>query len=143
MSVKEAQVRYAMTTPVVSVAANARIDDALTMMIDNQVSGLPVLDADGRLVGVITEYDLLRFFHETKATYQLFRSCQEFMTTAMVTIHPDASLREATVTLLDTTFRRLMVVENERLVGVLARRDVARFLRDDREAPDSLPCTPL
>lgn len=139
---KEARVRFAMTSPVVSVIANAMIEDALNLMLNNHVSGLPVLDPDGRLVGVITEYDVLRFYRESDAVYHPFQPCREFMTTAIVTIEPDASLDEATTALLQTSVRRLLVIENDQLVGVLSRRDIARFIRDERAAQAQLPWVP-
>ena len=111
-------------------------------MLDNHVCGLPVLEPDGQLAGVITEYDVLRFFRESESTYHPFQPCREFMTTAIVTIGPDATLDEATTALLHSSIRRLLVVDNDRLVGVLSRRDVARFIRDEREAQTHLPWTP-
>ena len=141
-SIKDARVRYAMTAPVVTVAVNAMIEDALDLMLDKHISGLPVLDPDGGLAGVITEYDVLRFYRESEAVYHPFQPCREFMTTAMVTIGPDATLDEATTALLQTSVRRLLVVDNERLAGVISRRDIARFIRDERAAQDQLPWTP-
>ena len=143
MTAKEAQVRYAMSTPVISVNVDATADDAMSAMIDNEISGLPVIDSDGRLVGVITEYDVLRMSRETTSHERPLRSCREVMTKESVTICPDASLHEATAILLKTHFRRLMVVEDDRLIGVLARRDITRFLRDGQDTQDCLPWTPL
>ena len=141
-SIKEARVRFVMTAPVVTVLANAMIEDALSLMLDNHVSGLPVLHPDGRLAGVITEYDVLRFYRESDSNYHPFQPCREFMTTAIVTIEPDATLDEATTALLQTSVRRLLVVDSDQLVGVLSRRDIARFIRDERAAQAQLPWTP-
>ena len=142
-SIKEARVRFVMTAPVVTVVANAMIEDALGLMLDNHISGLPVLHPDGQLAGVITEYDVLRFYRESDAAYHPFQPCREFMTTAIVTIGPDATLDEAMTALLQTSVRRLLVVDDGgRLVGVLSRRDIARFIRDERAAQAQLPWTP-
>ncbi|MCH8921573.1 MAG: CBS domain-containing protein [Planctomycetes bacterium] len=141
-SIKDARVRFAMSAPVVTVFANAMIEDALNLMLDNHISGLPVLDSDGLLVGVITEYDVLRFYRESDSNYHPFQPCREFMTTAIVTIHPDATLNEATTGLLQTSVRRLLVVDEDRLEGVISRRDIARFIRDERAAQAQLPWTP-
>ena len=141
-SIKEARVRFVMTAPVVTVLANAMIEDALGLMLDNHVSGLPVLHPDGRLAGVISEYDVLRFYRESDSNYHPFQPCREFMTTAIVTIEPDATLDEATTALLQTSVRRLLVIDSDRLVGVLSRRDIARFIRDERAAQAQLPWVP-
>ena len=141
-SIKDARVRFAMTSPVITVVANAMIEDALDLMLDHRISGLPVLDPEGRLAGVITEYDVLRFYRESDANYHPFQPCREFMTTAMVTIDQDATLDEATTALLQTSVRRLLVVDGDQLIGVISRRDIARFIRDERAAQAQLPWTP-
>ena len=142
VSVRDTRVRDAMTAPVISVATLADIEEALNLMIDNKISGLPVLDTDGRLAGVLTEYDVLWFFRESKSAYHPFEPCQEFMSRAMITIASDASLDEASDILVKTSVRRLLVVDNDELVGVLSRRDVVRFIRDERVAQSHLPWTP-
>ena len=141
-SIKDARVRTAMSAPVVTVFADAMIEDALNLMLDNHISGLPVLYSDELLAGVITEYDVLRFYRESDSNYPPFQPCRDFMTTAVVTIHPDATLDEATTALLQTSVRRLLVVDDDRLEGVLSRRDIARFIRDERAAQSQLPWTP-
>lgn len=141
-SIRDTPVRLAMTAPFITVPANADIEDALNLMIDNKISGLPVLEFDGRLAGVLTEYDVLWFFHESKSAFHPFRPCRDFMSTAMVTVAADASLDDANKILIKTSVRRLLVIENELCVGVLSRRDVVRFIRDDRAAQSHLPWTP-
>jgi CBS domain-containing protein len=54
------KVQDVMTSPVISVSAEASIVEAIRMMLDRNISGLPVLDGEGRLVGMVTEGDLLR-----------------------------------------------------------------------------------
>jgi CBS domain-containing protein len=121
-----------MTSPVITVAPKASVEEALELMLRHHVSGLPVVDGRGRLQGLITEYDVLQLFDRPEEEYSPDESCDRFMTTKLVTVQDTTSLEEATGLLLKSNVRRLLVLANEKLIGVLARRDVARCIRDER-----------
>jgi len=136
-------VRDAMTEVVIAVRPNAMVEEALERMLHHHVSGLPVTEEDGRLVGVLTEYDVLQLYRLSDDQYHPFEPCGHYMTTDVMAISPEATLEDATTILLQTHVRRLMVVDDEsKLVGVLSRRDVARCLRDTRLVQSQLPWSP-
>lgn len=127
-------VKDAMSRDIVSVPFNAVIDVAIDLMIERNVSGLPVVDSDRRLVGIITEYDILCLYEQSSEQARQFAPCREYMKTDTKTIQQDASLDVAARIFHAASLRRLIVLDGERLVGVLSRRDVVRSIRDRRVA---------
>lgn len=120
-----------METDLQSVAPDAPLDDAARTMADGHVSGLPVVDRRGHLVGVISTTDILASEEEAEdpatrvALYQN-TAVQDLMTPRPITIGPEATLREAAQQLLYADVHRLFVLDGERLVGVISTTDIVR-----------------
>ena len=135
-----------MTRNVVAIALATPVAQAIGLMVDHTVSGLPVLDAQGRIVGILTEGDLLRRVETGTAAGatgwlgRLFQSgnqardyiathgrlASEVMTAAVTTIAADATLAEAVGLMQRHHVKRLPVTHDGKLVGILSRRDVMR-----------------
>lgn len=128
------QVRDAMTVSVVTVPPHALIDVAIDLMVEKNISSLPVVDVHQRLVGIISEYDVLELLGESVSDDLPFERCEKYMTTELKTISQDASLETAAKIFQAASLRRLLVVDGERLAGVLSRRDIVRRVRDERLA---------
>jgi CBS domain-containing protein len=142
-----------MTTAVVTVGPDASWKDVAERMLDAGVSGLPVVDPDGYLLGVVTEADLVsrpafgqRRHRSLMAMVDLLTgearwagkatalTAAEMMTTATVTALPQEDVRSAARRLLDSRVRRLPVLDSGRLVGIISRRDLLHsFHRTDAE----------
>ena len=122
-----------MQTEVQTAAPDASLDDASRIMADAHVSGLPVVDRRGRLVGVISTTDILASEEEAEdpatrvALYQE-TPVQDLMTPRPVTIGPEAQLKEAAQQLLYADVHRLFVVDGDRLVGVISTTDIVRAM---------------
>ena len=125
-------VRDMMTTEPISVPQTASIDVAIDLMVEKNISGVPVVDDSGNLVGLITEHDVLNLYETEARGTTRFHSCQELMITNVRTIGQDASLEVAANIFHAATLRRLLVVDGNELVGILSRRDVVRCIRDSR-----------
>ena len=126
-------VQDVMTRDTISVPQDASIDVAIDLMVENNISGVPVVDEEHSLVGLITEYDVLQLYgkyHGEHATR--FYSCRKFMTTEIHTIREEASLDVAAKIFQSASLRRLLVLSGKKLVGILSRRDVVRSIRDGR-----------
>ncbi|MBB2205463.1 CBS domain-containing protein [Gluconacetobacter takamatsuzukensis] len=142
------KVRDIMTSPVVCVEPAQGISEAIQLMLERRISGLPVTTPQGELIGIVTEGDLLRR-HELGSVgahswlKDLFlspgRRAEEYvhthgrkvanvMTDQPVTIEPDARLSDAIDMMTVHHVRRLPVIENGRVIGILARADVLRAL---------------
>ncbi len=142
-------VRDVMTREVASVQAETSVEDAVALMLDRRVSGLPVLDRAGAVVGIVTEGDVLRRpelgaarsqpgwiqyvvdpdrLAETYAR-EHGRHVSDVMTRALVTVSPEATLADAVGLMTRHRIRRLPVVEQGRLAGIVARADLLRPLQ--------------
>lgn len=138
----------AMTSAAVTIAPDATVADAARIMAERGVSGLPVVDQSGQLVGIVTEGDLLRrkeLGSETRRTWwaRLFRDdkslaaefakahgrfVREVMTRNVVCVRYDTPLGRIAELLSTLDVKRLPVLKNGALVGVVSRRDVMRSL---------------
>ncbi len=152
MSPNAVEVRSVMTSDVVSVTPDTPIKDAAVLLSGRGISGVPVCDADGAVVGVLSEADLLvkqggprnvsgglfAWLVETASAADVAKlrahTAGEAMTSPAVTIDADAPVAEAARTMVDRGINRLPVVENGVLVGIVTRADLVRlFTRSDHE----------
>jgi CBS domain-containing protein len=135
-------VREVMTSPAVTVAPGASLKEAILLLDEHQITAMPVVDAGGRLVGVLSEADVLRDsvpsdrrVHErlveiTGPTVRL--AVTDVMTHLPVSVSPEDDLAQAVALLVDTQVKSLPVVSHGCVVGVVSRRDViAVFARED------------
>ncbi len=119
-----------MTSSVVTIHADAKIDEAFALFLRHQVSGLPVVDDQNRLVGIISELDLLRLLYDPQTDID---RVLDYASTNVVSVTMETSILDAVEILLSQPYRRLPVVDDDnRLVGIVSRRDVVRFIRDVR-----------
>ncbi len=151
--------RDVMTREIVSVRPDASILECAKLMVGHRISGLPVVDEAGTLVGIVTEHDLLR--HEKLGTawarpewleflisperlsldyaQSQSRTVAEVMTTGPLTIAQDAPVENAVRLMHDRRIKRLPVMDSGKLVGIIARADLLRaFARaPERPAPNN------
>jgi CBS domain-containing protein len=147
-------VRDVMTRSVVSVQRGTLLKEVAEALIDNRISGVPVLDVDGAVLGVVSEADLLvkeqgpdairhrplaRLLGESRESRdQLAKlgamTAAEAMTSPAVTIASGRPIHEAAAIMTSRHVNRLPVVDNGRLVGVVSRADLVRaYVRSDDE----------
>jgi CBS-domain-containing membrane protein len=136
---KEKQMRVAdlMQTDLSTVPPDAPVAEVVQTMADGHVSGLPVVDSDGRVLGVVSATDVLQAAaeHEDRkgrATLFEHTTARDIMTSGAVTIEPDADVRQAAQRMLYGEVRRLFVEEKGRLVGVLSQTDIAQAMGSGR-----------
>ncbi len=136
------QVKDIMTNRVIGIGPDATIDDAVSLLLDHRVSGLPVVDDEGRLLGVISEIDIIDLVYKADIGAS---SVRDYMTRDVVTIDAQSSLDDAASIFCETAVRRIPVIQEGRLVGVLSRRDLLFFVRVVRKqavASQARPCGP-
>ena len=115
-----------MTKKVVSVRRDTPVEEALELLLANRISGIPVVEEDITLVGIVTEKDFLRLLYRPEGAKG--KTVEEFMTQPAVHFEEDESLDEICKCLLDTTFRRVPVTRKEKVVGIVSRPDVIRCI---------------
>ena len=150
------KVRDIMTTDPISVRGDTRLKEAARIMVGNNVSGLPVIDDTGRLIGIVTEGDFLRqeasrdrpyrlslldaLFGEGETEALVAETVAEVMTEKVATIGPDATIGEAARVMSARRVKRLPVVEGGgALVGIISRSDVvSAFTKPDDVIEDEV-----
>ena len=132
-----------MSSPVVHVPPSAPVKAVAELLLSERVSGVPVVDANGHLLGVVSEEDLLakqidlpasahvpwlsggHFSHEFRRRREAL-TAGELMSTPVTCVHPDTTLRQAAKTMFLRHLKRLPVVAGGSLVGIVSRADLLR-----------------
>ena len=104
------------------------IYDAMTQLVDKRVSGGPVVDQRGNLVGILSEKDCFNVALTAAYHDQWEGTVSQFMSTQVKTVDPDMPMIELVERFLQAPYRRYPVVKDNRLVGQINRRDALRAL---------------
>ncbi|HZH94001.1 MAG TPA: CBS domain-containing protein [Tissierellaceae bacterium] len=146
-----------MTRDVITVTMEDNVEKCASLLIKHNLSGLPVLDEAGKLVGIVTEGDLIRrasriqgpavlevlggliyldspkkFIDELKNS--MGQKAGDVMTKKVVTVDPDQTIEEGATLLVEKKVKRLPVVNKEgELVGIVSRRDIMSYLFPEQE----------
>ena len=120
-----------MQTEVQSIPPDAVVGDVVVTLAESRISALPVVDAGGRLLGVISTTDILA--SEEEAENQEAREAvldkttvRDLMTPRPLTISPQANVSEAARQMLEADVHRLFVTADSRVVGVISTTDIMR-----------------
>lgn len=137
-----------MQRDLITVTPDTALDDAVHLMVTHRISGLPVVDASGEVVGILTEGDLLRRSElRTEATVPAWigwltgqgraareyvrehaRKVGELMTVPVITVTAQTELGEVVALMESRRVKRVPVLQQGRLVGILTRSDLMRAL---------------
>ena len=126
-----------MQTDVQTAAPDVPVAEVVQTMADAHVSGLPVVDAAGRVLGVVSATDVLQATAEqddasARARFFEHTTARDIMTPNAHTIEPDADVRQAAQQMLYAEVRRLFVADQGRLVGVISQTDIAHAMGTGR-----------
>ena len=123
-----------MTSPVVTVTPDARLKDVAATLVEHGVNAVPVVDERGRLAGIVSEADLLkadappgngaRFGSPPTRKGLPPRTARDVMTQAVYTMTVDAAAAAAARLMLRHGLKSVPVLDGDRVVGILARRDL-------------------
>jgi CBS domain-containing protein len=127
-----------MTTDVVSVTKETPIYEAMELLIKNEITGMPVVDDEMNLLGVISEKDCLRLYYADEEEKN--RTVQYFMTQPAVHYNENDSLKTICDFMMINYFRRVPVTNKKgKVVGILSRPDVVAHIlklrRDEKVIP--------
>lgn len=117
----------------ITVHRDTMITDVVEVLLENQITGTPVLDHKGALVGLIDDKDCLKvLFDIAYHNHPVEKStAADYMTSVMKTITTDANIVEVADVFLHTKYKRLLVVdEGGNLKGQISRQDILRAIRD-------------
>ncbi len=148
------KVRSIMVSPVVSVGPLAKVGTIARLLVDNDIDAVPVVDAEGGVLGMVSESDLIvrnvnlhfprfiqimdaRIFMEDtrhwdeEARKMLGATARDIMTSPALVISPEAELTEAATVMVEKHVPTIPVVENGRMVGIVSRSDLVRLMADE------------
>jgi CBS-domain-containing membrane protein len=133
-----------MTKNVIKISADGDFTEVTDLLSENRISGLPVVDADNRVIGIITEGDVLsmagmrehgfkdiirHILGEPLSGPKKSRRLRDVMTSPAITTGPEADIREVARTLDEKRIKRLPVVDDHgRLIGLISRADIVRVI---------------
>jgi len=103
----------------IAVKPDTLLHEALSLLTENNISGLPVTNADGKVVGILSEKDVLKLFWENHA-----RVVDDVMTRNPVMISVDSPLVDVVDCLMANDFRRVLIHDHHQLVGLVSRADL-------------------
>ncbi|WP_124981817.1 CBS domain-containing protein [Nonlabens xiamenensis] len=130
------QVKDYMTRKLITFTPDQGITEVMETLLKQRVTGGPVVDADGNLVGIISDTDLMHVIGDSRYHNMPVgdRKVSEYMSSQPATIAQDADIFDAASRFLKTGHRRFPVTENGKLIGQISRMDViiaATKLRGD------------
>lgn len=126
------QVRDVLKTKpgrVITIDLEATVQEAVARLVQNNIGSLPVVDAEGRLVGVYSERDVLRGIHNRGAALCRMR-VSEVMTHDPVTCALDDDVDDVMGKMTYRRIAKVPVLEHDRLVGIISVGDVIKYLYD-------------
>ena len=112
------KVREIMTSNVISVREDTPVREVAHILDQKRISGVPVCDGDGHMVGLVSEYDLI-----AKPEAQ---TAAEAMTRDVISVMGDTGVDEVRFLLVNRRIKRVPVLEGQRLVGIVSRADLVR-----------------
>jgi len=116
-------IKLVMTQKVFSVKTTAKINEAIQLMKEKNVGGLPVLDEENRVKAIVTERDIANLFADRLSGVKV----SQIMTEKVATALQKTTIFEAEKTMITQGFRRLPIVSEDHVVGIITAMDIIRF----------------
>ena len=125
-----------MTKHVISVSEDTPIFEAVELLATNKVTGIPVVNDDLALVGILSEQDILRLFHTHEEERD--KPVGDFMTQPAIYFDENEFLPEVCDCLINNPFRRVPVTSKGKVVGIISRRDLIKHILQLKEETPAL-----
>jgi CBS domain-containing protein len=119
-----------MARQLVTVGPQATAAEAIGLLLKHEISGMPVVDEDGALLGVLSERDCLKPLVDAQYYELPTTPVKELMSTDLQTVSPQTDIMKVAELFLNNRYRRLPVLDEGRVVGQISRRDVLRAVRE-------------
>lgn len=117
-----------MATDLISFEADDDIIEAMRVLLDRHISGAPVLDQAGKLIGILSKKDCLRIVYNTAYHNDWGGKVEHYMSRDIEHLEADCSIVDAADKFLHSSFRRFPVLRGGRLVGQISRCDILRAI---------------
>jgi predicted transcriptional regulator len=130
MTEQPATVDDHMVVDVVAFRPATEIHTAIRVLVEKRISGAPVTDNNGRLVGILTQKDCLEVVYSTSYHQDWGGQVKDYMTADVEVIISGTSIIAAADRFMHSQFRRFPVVQNDRMIGLICRSEVLRAIQD-------------
>ena len=120
-----------MSTNVISVKKDDSILDAVKLLVENNISGLPVVDDDMNLTGILSEKDVVYLFYEHEQAED--KTVSDYMTHPAVCFDENNALLNVCNFLVKNIFRRVPVTTDGKLVGIISIKDILNSVLQSRQ----------
>lgn len=124
------KVRDYMSTKLVTFSPDMEVMAAINLLVKHGITGAPVVDASGTLVGILSDRDCLTVGLVAAQDSCVAGPVRQFMSTNTITVEPDMNLTRLASMFLSKPYRRYPVVEDGKLVGQISRSDVMRAINN-------------
>jgi len=114
-----------MTTDIVAVKKQTPINRVIEILMEENITGLPVVDDDMTLVGIISEEDVLTLLSDLKDESA---RVEDFMTEDVVSFDQEEDVIAICECLTENNFRRVPIVSQGRIVGIISRKDIIKYI---------------
>ncbi|MBW8017390.1 MAG: CBS domain-containing protein [Planctomycetes bacterium] len=125
------KVKDVMRSNLITVSETTEILDVITILAENKITGVPVVDEKSNLLGLVTEKDILsiayRIITDAPGALSSHENAGDIMTKDVVSFRPDDNLADVFQCFIDNSFRRIMVTENGKLVGLVSRKEIISY----------------
>lgn len=117
--------RDIMTKEIIFTHPEEDLETVIRMLLENKISGMPVCEGDRKIVGMISEVDIINFMfsghmHNSKV--------KEAMSKNVISYPPDADIDTISLCMVEKKIRRVPVVENNKILGIISRRSIIKTL---------------
>jgi CBS domain-containing protein len=119
------KVKDVMTTDVVTVKSQTSVYEAIQELIDNNITGLPVVDDDMTVAGVISEKDMLKLLYDLEKDGG---TVADHMTETAVSFDPEDTLLDICNCFMKNPFRRVPILSDGKLAGIISRADIIEYI---------------
>ena len=119
------QAKDIMTTELVTVKRNTGIHEAIRILVENNVTGLPVVNDDMTVAGIISEKDMLGLLYNIEDKPG---NVEQFMTEEVVCFEVQDSLIDIAESFIKGSFRRVPILNKGKLVGIISRKDIIAYI---------------
>jgi len=133
LPVEKKTVKDYMTTNLITFSPDTNVLEIARVLLDKRITGAPVIDENGNIIGLIDDKDCLRIVVDTLYHNQpiMSHTAREYMSNVMRTININKEILEVANIFLTTPFKRMLVVDDQgKLRGNISRRDILRAIHD-------------
>ncbi len=121
-----------MSVDVIAITEETTIPEAVGLLVKHNITGLPVVDEKMRPIGIVSEKDLLKLVHSFQVreydSSNPFNTIQAVMSKDVVTFDINDSISDVCICLMESKFRRVPILKDGRIVGIISRKDLLEIL---------------